>query len=223
MRLPFAAESSGSKELLTFYAQLLRAQQKIYESFRSRKDWLPSGDLANDLIVVQSSMIWLLETVTRHGPKSLAEEAQVLLDAEPNKQIALADRAVDTRAHALGVLGEVDAQVVPVQASAPGVARTELVPEATSGPRHLQLPDHLVPVVLGEDDVEVVVDVALAEQDLAALRRPSLALSGEQRQLIVGQPRECPVAIGGLRVPRGRRALDVRAHRLAADPAGRCG
>ena len=32
-----ASESSGSKELLTFYSQLLRAQSEIYESFRSRK------------------------------------------------------------------------------------------------------------------------------------------------------------------------------------------
>jgi len=79
-----AAQSSGSKELLTFYAQLLRAQEKIYESFRSRKDWLPTGDLRSDLTVVQSPMIGLLETVALHGPESLADEAQVLLNAEPD-------------------------------------------------------------------------------------------------------------------------------------------
>src|SRR5215510_6542536 len=79
-----AANASGSKELLTFYAQLLRAQAEIYESFRSRKDWLPSGDLQGDLTVVQSSMIGLLECVVRHGPQSLALEAQVLLAAEPD-------------------------------------------------------------------------------------------------------------------------------------------
>jgi FdhE protein len=77
-----AAESSGSKELLTFYAQLLRAQEKIYESFRSRKDWLPSGDLESDL--TESSMAVLLETVAMHGPESLAAEAQEFLIAEPN-------------------------------------------------------------------------------------------------------------------------------------------
>ena len=78
-----AAESSGSKELLTFYAQLLRAQHDIYDSLRSREDWLPSGDLGTDLSVVESTMTTLLESVARHGPASLASEAQVLL-AEPH-------------------------------------------------------------------------------------------------------------------------------------------
>ena len=78
-----ATESSGSKELLTFYAQLLRAQQQIYESFRSRKNWLPSGDLNADVTVVQSSATGLLESVAVHGPASLASEAQVLL-GEPD-------------------------------------------------------------------------------------------------------------------------------------------
>ena len=77
-----AGEASGSKELLVFYARLLRAQEEIYESFRSRRDWLPAGDLESDLTVVQSSMAALLETVVLHGPTSLASEAQVLL-AEP--------------------------------------------------------------------------------------------------------------------------------------------
>src|SRR5215470_18649009 len=79
-----AANASGAKELLTFYAQLLRAQAAIYESFRSRKDWLPSGDLESDLAVVQSAMIGLLECVVRHGPESLASEAQALLTATPD-------------------------------------------------------------------------------------------------------------------------------------------
>ena len=71
-----AGESSGSKELLTFYAQLLRAQAEIYDSFRSRKDWLPSGALGTDLPAIRSSMTRLLETVALHGPASLASEAQ---------------------------------------------------------------------------------------------------------------------------------------------------
>ena len=79
-----AAESSGSKELLTFYAQLLRAQAEFYDSLRSRKDWLPSGDLETDVGVIRSSMTALLESVARHGPTSLASEAQALLAAEPN-------------------------------------------------------------------------------------------------------------------------------------------
>lgn len=82
-----AAEASGSKELLAFYGQLLRAQGGIYESFRSRKNWLPSGDLEKDMDVVQLTIPALLETVALHGPTSLASEAQVLLVAESNTMI----------------------------------------------------------------------------------------------------------------------------------------
>lgn len=79
-----AAQAGGAKELLMFYAQLLRTQAAIYESFRGRKNWLPSGDLENDLSVIQSSMTELLECVVRNGPESLASEAQRLLAAEPD-------------------------------------------------------------------------------------------------------------------------------------------
>lgn len=79
-----AGESSGSKELLAFYAQLLRAQQEIYESLRGQINWLPSGDLENDVRVVQSSTKTLLETVARHGPAALAEEARILLASAPD-------------------------------------------------------------------------------------------------------------------------------------------
>ena len=82
-----AAEASGSKELLAFYAQLLRAQEGFYEFLRGRKNWLPSGDLERDMDVVQLSMTALLETVALHGPTSLASEAQVLLVAESNTMI----------------------------------------------------------------------------------------------------------------------------------------
>ena len=82
-----AQESSGAKELLAFYAQLLRAQKEIYESLRGREDWLPSGDLARDLIVVVSAASGLLECVARHGPDSLATEAQTLLASEPDLMI----------------------------------------------------------------------------------------------------------------------------------------
>jgi FdhE protein len=78
-----ASESSGSKELLMFYAQLLRAQAEIYESFRSRRDWLPSGDLEADLPVVRSATSGLMKSVASHGPAPLASEAQALL-AEPD-------------------------------------------------------------------------------------------------------------------------------------------
>ena len=79
-----AGEASGSKELLRFYAQLLRAQKEIYESFRNRSHWLPSGDLEGDMAVVQSSMSGLLQRVAQNGPESLAVEAQALLNTESN-------------------------------------------------------------------------------------------------------------------------------------------
>jgi formate dehydrogenase accessory protein FdhE len=79
-----AGESSGSKELLQFYAQLLRAQKEIYEALRSRKNWLPSGDLESDLAVIQAAMSGLLQRVAQNGPESLAEEAQALLNTESN-------------------------------------------------------------------------------------------------------------------------------------------
>lgn len=77
-----AAETSGSKELLTFYAQLLRVQKEIYDSFRSRKNWLPSGHLEGDMSVVLPSTAGILKTVAVHGPMSLASEAQALLRDE---------------------------------------------------------------------------------------------------------------------------------------------
>jgi len=75
--------SSGSKELLTFYAQLLCAQKEVYESFRTRKNWLPSGELEKDLDVVMSSVTGVLQSVARHGPDVLAAEAQMLLAGGP--------------------------------------------------------------------------------------------------------------------------------------------
>ncbi len=75
-----AGEASGSKELLAFYAQLLRAQKEIYESLS--KNWAPSGDLEKDLPVLRSSMTELLDRVARHGPESLASEAEVLRNDE---------------------------------------------------------------------------------------------------------------------------------------------
>lgn len=74
-----AVQSSGSRELLTFYAQLLRAQKEAYEFFRGRKDWLPSGDLERDLPVIRGALPTLLKTVVTYGPETLAAEAQELL------------------------------------------------------------------------------------------------------------------------------------------------
>src|SRR5690242_18738814 len=79
-----AEEASGSKELLAFYAQLLRAQQQIYEALRDRKDWLADGDLERDLPVVQSLARGLIATVAQHGPEVLSAEAQLILVAAPD-------------------------------------------------------------------------------------------------------------------------------------------
>jgi formate dehydrogenase accessory protein FdhE len=76
-----AGQSHGSKELLAFYSQLLRTQKEIYEFFRSRRDWLPSGNLAQDLPVVHDAFAVLLKTVESHGSASLATEARELSEA----------------------------------------------------------------------------------------------------------------------------------------------
>jgi formate dehydrogenase maturation protein FdhE len=71
-----AAVGNGSKDLLTFYAYLLRSQRDIYDSLRSRRDWLPTGQIESDLPVIRDEFQSLLKTVHQHGPTSLAEEAQ---------------------------------------------------------------------------------------------------------------------------------------------------
>ena len=78
-----AKQSSGSSELLAFSAQLLRAQKEIYEFLRSRKDWLPSGDLERDLSPIHQSLTSFLKTVATHGPASLAAEAHNLSETTP--------------------------------------------------------------------------------------------------------------------------------------------
>src|SRR5215207_8699551 len=67
--------ANGSKELLTFYAQLLRAQRDIYEFLRSRKDWLPAGDLEVDLPILLAAWPEFLSVVESHGPAALAAQA----------------------------------------------------------------------------------------------------------------------------------------------------
>ena len=73
-----ALEASGTKELVTFYAQLLRAQKGIYDHLRSTKDWLPAGDLSLDLKILDSALPILLGTVQAHGPSALCDEARQL-------------------------------------------------------------------------------------------------------------------------------------------------
>jgi formate dehydrogenase accessory protein FdhE len=86
-----AAQANGSKELLTFYAQLLRAQKAIYDYLRSREGWLPSGDLDGDFAVLKNALPEFLKVVEVYGPASLAVEARDLSMAETS---ALADRLI---------------------------------------------------------------------------------------------------------------------------------
>jgi FdhE protein len=74
-----ALESTASKELLAFYAQLLRAQSTVYEFLRSRKHWLPSGDIEHDVPEILDALPGLLKTVETYAPETLAAEAHDLL------------------------------------------------------------------------------------------------------------------------------------------------
>jgi hypothetical protein len=47
-----ARTSDATREILTFYAKLLQSQKEIDEFLRSRRGWLPSGSLVDDLSVV---------------------------------------------------------------------------------------------------------------------------------------------------------------------------
>ena len=71
-------KANGAKELLTFYAQLLRAQARVYEYLRGRSDWLLSGDLEHDMPALIQTLPGFLKTVEAHGPTSLAAEAHDL-------------------------------------------------------------------------------------------------------------------------------------------------
>ena len=76
-----ASERPESNELLTFYAALLRSQKEIYQYLRTRKSWLPSGELARDLPVLRHVISNLLNTVEANGPDALANQARRLLRA----------------------------------------------------------------------------------------------------------------------------------------------
>lgn len=76
-----AAKSEATRELMSFYAELLRAQREIYEALRGRRGWLPTGVLEEDLSSVRSLVPELLRVVETHGPAALVEEARALLRA----------------------------------------------------------------------------------------------------------------------------------------------
>ncbi|MEN3327642.1 MAG: FdhE protein [Acidobacteriota bacterium] len=77
-----APKANGSRELLTFYAQLLRAQKHVYEYLRGRKGWLPSGELDNDLSTLTQVLPAFLKVIESCGPSLLAAEAHNLLNME---------------------------------------------------------------------------------------------------------------------------------------------
>jgi len=74
-----AAKSDATNELLAFYAKLLRVQREIHEYLRSRRGWLPSGYLEQDLPVLRVMVPAVLRAVESSGPAALAEAAQFLL------------------------------------------------------------------------------------------------------------------------------------------------
>jgi formate dehydrogenase accessory protein FdhE len=74
-------QAGGSKELVSFYSQLLRAQKQIYNFLCSRSGGHVSGNLEVDLTFLRESLPFLLKTVETHGPETLASEARDLSQA----------------------------------------------------------------------------------------------------------------------------------------------
>lgn len=72
-----AQQPGGSSELVSFYAQLLRAQKVIHQQVAQAR-----GDLQTDLPLIRTSSRQLLETVRLHGPATLANDASQLLTAD---------------------------------------------------------------------------------------------------------------------------------------------
>jgi formate dehydrogenase accessory protein FdhE len=76
-----AAKNDATRELLLFYGALLRAQKGIYDRLRSRRDYLPSGMLQEDVPEIRPLISDLLKTVESIGTSLLVEEARALLQA----------------------------------------------------------------------------------------------------------------------------------------------
>lgn len=68
------------KELLTFYAALLRVQKDTYQYLQS-KNWVISGNLEEDLLIFRPQITNLLQAVESHGSQEIAEEARKLSSA----------------------------------------------------------------------------------------------------------------------------------------------
>jgi FdhE protein len=76
-----AREADPTKVILTFYAKLLQSQKEVDEFLRSRRGWLPSGSLVEDLSVVRECLPIVLGTVEANGPPLLADEARSIVAA----------------------------------------------------------------------------------------------------------------------------------------------
>src|ERR1700716_4342653 len=74
-----ARKAEPTREILTFYSQLLQSQKEVDEFLRSRRVCLPSGSLDEDLPVVRECFPIVLRTVEANGPAPLADEARGLM------------------------------------------------------------------------------------------------------------------------------------------------
>src|SRR5882762_9400518 len=83
-----ARKAEPTKEILTFYSQLLQSQKEVDEFLRSRRGWLPSGSLAEDLPVVRECFPIVLRTVEANGPAPLADEARGLMSVPGGTDIS---------------------------------------------------------------------------------------------------------------------------------------
>ena len=72
-----ANTTAGANELLTFYVHLLRAQGRVYEYF-ARREWVPAGELENDLSVIRPAFAEILAVVEQSGPAPLVEHGRAL-------------------------------------------------------------------------------------------------------------------------------------------------
>lgn len=80
-----AQQAEATREILIFYAELLQSQKEVDEFLRSRRGWLPSGLLAQDLSVIRECLPVILRAVEANGPEPLANEARTLLTAATEK------------------------------------------------------------------------------------------------------------------------------------------
>ncbi len=73
-----AGENPATAQLVKFYAELLRAQKQVFEFLRGRRDWLPSGLLADYLLVLEQCLPNFLQAVEANAPEALRSEAKRL-------------------------------------------------------------------------------------------------------------------------------------------------